>query len=582
MGHLSRSVKKQSFWWAFALACATAAWFGAGLSEGLWVDEIHSSWVIADGWNPIVSRAEAGNQTPLYFWLLAGLTQTLRFLGVSVTDVWLRIPSLLASVISAVICFGVGVGGLARQSSNEGQAPRVREFAWVTIAVMIWFSVDRIQIFYATEARVYGLLQLVQLCGWCTVVAFSLRLRSTPPARSDELPGTDDSSNSLEATASKGLVAADAVTCVEASKTSFPVVQVLVLWGLLSLFGIHLHLMGGLAVAWQALVLSMICIGHRQWRALRWTVVTIFITALGTAPVVFTALTVWQRRHQWAAFANDTSLTGLLSQFPMIEIVIPVLALRVWDYLSDHPPRKPWGHPLGQWIWLTAAAGPLLMAWILTWLEITPIMHRRYLLCAAIPIVLFALGQFLAIRRTSLRAVALSASLLWLVSSQGMIDVWKYGHLVGIQRGEDWRGAVAWINQEFEPGDELWCASGLIEGRGIHYPFPPGLDEYLGFPLRGLYRVERKGEFIEPRAVAGNLQEWKAALSDHQQVAEEMQKVELFLVFRGSRGRLKDILDRLGPVSQNAIGWTPADIVIEPFGRVCVARFRRALVRKEG
>src|SRR5689334_3102124 len=63
------------------------------VGESLWVDELHTSWCLQAGFENVAERAADGNQSPLYFWVLWGLT---RIFGES--EFTLRLPSLLAGI----------------------------------------------------------------------------------------------------------------------------------------------------------------------------------------------------------------------------------------------------------------------------------------------------------------------------------------------------------------------------------------------------------------------------------------------------------------------------------------------------
>ncbi|MEZ6075018.1 MAG: hypothetical protein R3C56_04880 [Pirellulaceae bacterium] len=56
-------------------------WAAGAATESLWLDELHTSWVVAGPWSDVASRARQGNQSPLFFWVLGGLTKTLGNLG---------------------------------------------------------------------------------------------------------------------------------------------------------------------------------------------------------------------------------------------------------------------------------------------------------------------------------------------------------------------------------------------------------------------------------------------------------------------------------------------------------------------
>ena len=81
-----------------------------------------------------------------------------------------------------------------------------------------------------------------------------------------------------------------------------------------------------------------------------------------------------------------------------------------------------------------------------------------------------------------------------LTSSQGVIKtaIKSPSHLA--YRGEDWRGAIGWINQNTNSSDRLFLDSGLIEANLWRtYPYPPGYrpsntrEQYLLLPISGPY-----------------------------------------------------------------------------------------------
>jgi mannosyltransferase len=115
------------------------------VSESLWVDELHTSWCLQAGFSHVVERAALGNQSPLYFWLLWGVT---RIFGES--EFTLRLPSLLA---------GIALPGmtwlLVRRFGLESRT----DIAAMLAALLV--SIDHTSIFYSTEARPYALVELL-------------------------------------------------------------------------------------------------------------------------------------------------------------------------------------------------------------------------------------------------------------------------------------------------------------------------------------------------------------------------------------------------------------------------------------
>lgn len=130
--------------------------------ESLWLDELHTSWVVADGVRAIPGRAMAGNQSPVYFFLV--------WVSVSVfghSEWALRLPSLLAGL--ALI--GATAAVVRQWSGSCGSS--------LLAALLVAVNFDCV--FFAQEARPYALVQLSAV-GHAAVFA-SLIERPTPGRR---------------------------------------------------------------------------------------------------------------------------------------------------------------------------------------------------------------------------------------------------------------------------------------------------------------------------------------------------------------------------------------------------------------
>jgi len=114
------------------------------IHESLWLDELHTSWVAGGGLHDVAQRARAGNQSPLYFYLVWGLV-----------SLWgqhewvVRLPSVIA--------------GVALIPATGWVTCRWTKSTWAALVATWLVALDRDCVFYAQEARPYALLQLVAL-----------------------------------------------------------------------------------------------------------------------------------------------------------------------------------------------------------------------------------------------------------------------------------------------------------------------------------------------------------------------------------------------------------------------------------
>ncbi len=139
------------FWRRLGRGCLLASVVGLAfwlrivqVGESLWLDELHTAWVVADGGQQLVPRAAVGNQSPVYFalvWSVAKLAGASEF--------WLRLPSVLAGTALAAGAYFAVVRWTACWSAG--------------ILAALLVAVDRNCVFYGQEARAYALVQGVGL-----------------------------------------------------------------------------------------------------------------------------------------------------------------------------------------------------------------------------------------------------------------------------------------------------------------------------------------------------------------------------------------------------------------------------------
>lgn len=526
-------VRNHSLWWGGLTAVLSFIVALAGSRESFWLDELHTSWAISGMWADIVPRAQAGNQTALYFWLLYGLTQTL-----GQSELALRLPSALATALVSGLCVVV-----ISRSAVGGRGH------WLAcLAVVGWIVLDRIQLFYASEARVYALIQLISLGGWLCIGRFSQQRLS----------------------------------CGEmVHNLAWPW---LVGWAALASLSIHLHLVSLLPVAWQALwgvVMSVVNVRSesKQDRSRgRWVLLwlaTFICLGLSILPALGSASAVWDRRAQWQSFAGESSIRALVSLFPLVPILVPVAVATCIGWIAtrwvgrtsheDSPTMRGEAWRM-RCMWLIAAAGPWLSVWLVTALGIAPMMHRRYVICSALTLVLLAATELMRMRFVWLKVATLACSIFWLLHSQGTLDVWKQHQWVGWQRGEDWHSAARWIDGQVQPGEELWCASGLIEAQSVTLPLSSVENEYLSFPLRGRYQV--LAEAVDPQALIGDAADWAEQLL----LTTGDASTAKFVVYRGRVEQLSKRLRSVQAIARRQGRALKIDLEPRPFGYISVAK----------
>ncbi|GAA4426699.1 glycosyltransferase family 39 protein [Bremerella cremea] len=127
---------------ALALLTAIVRW--SYLAESLWVDELHTAWVVTDSVTDIPQRAAMGNQAALYFYLPWAFTQL-----AGLHEWSLRFPSFL--------------GGLVAVALVTMTAHRWTHDAGIALASGLVGVIDVDWNFFGTEARVYAVAQAIAI-----------------------------------------------------------------------------------------------------------------------------------------------------------------------------------------------------------------------------------------------------------------------------------------------------------------------------------------------------------------------------------------------------------------------------------
>lgn len=556
MRTLELLLRNLHFWFATGIALSLAIFAFAVLriafKESLWLDELHTSWSISGTWQEVAKRAAAGNQTPLYFWLVRFTTETLGHSASDQSEWILRLPSVLAWLMAIGLVAKIALAKVGQTDSRR----------WTfSLAIVAWVVLDRLQWFFASEARPYACVQLVSLAGWCCV---------------------------------ESIVSSNTTIKPKSSSLTLTAGQLMTVWCVLSVTNIYLHLTAALPVVIQWIVGCGLLLrpspsnsmesvpSSKQTKVLLAWAIAAFCVGLACIPILQFAFPVWQRRGQWATFASDISIRRAALMFPFVPVLLCVFVGRLVDRFLPTKTATSASSTETRWLWWSAMIGPWLSAWVLTALGVAPIFHQRFVLASALPIFVVGAIELLRIRLWSLRWITCVSVAIAITFSQGSISVWRAGYLVGSLRGEDWRGAATWVRDRIEPEDLILCSSGLIEansnpsdaGKQHELPLEPQFAEYLSFPLLGIYQIdENSGRPVPVTALLGDHRQWASQAIE--QISKDPERVKrLWLFYRGAPGRLKTKLNEFqADLKSKDIEFTAAEPV--RFGNVFVVEMNR-------
>lgn len=140
-----------------------------------------------------------------------------------------------------------------------------------------------------------------------------------------------------------------------------------------------------------------------------------------------------------------------LARIGVALVLVPLLAFAV-SRCARRPSLSPEPAPAGAYallaLWLLA---PMLLAWLVSQTELHIFTYRNLILCA--PALYLLLGAAVArLARRGTRALAIG---LLLAPAAGS-SVWYYGEI----HKEDWRGAQRYVQESFEPTDQLNVVKG--------------------------------------------------------------------------------------------------------------------------
>lgn len=450
-----------------------AAWLrGWQVTESLWLDELHTSWVVADAVDVVAPRARAGNQSPLYFWLVWGVV---RLCGH--TEWALRLISLVSGVVLVV-----AVAWLVwRWTGVVGSS----------LLAALLLALNRDCIFYAQEARPYALIQLSAVFHAALFVAMLKRPTRTNRAM---FVGGAGWLFYLHYTTFLFLVAEG--------------VAGLVLWG---------------------------CRRQRMAYRWPWPAVDAGLIACLFLPAIPHLLEIAERRENWERIVRAWPPPQALQVAVVLLGVVPAVAVLLSALFHGrsrlrYVDRVP---TVSTACWFLI---PILLAWLSTAGQVAALCMVRYVVASVVGAIVFAAlchGRLYGRRESqagSARESLVSPSVQWWrgiparlawFSRRGGIKhrwgaaalaclliggtlftngiawrIWHDGRVIP-DRNEAWDRATAWLQTELQrTPDPLFMCAGLMEDRALEQDADEELVEYCLFPLLGIYRV--RAPHLEP------------------------------------------------------------------------------------
>jgi len=392
--------------------------------ESLWLDELHTAWCAIGSLAEVAPRATMGNQSPLFFWLHWLLVQV-----IGPSELTLRLPSLVAGSLLPVALYC-----LIRRWTSE---------TWLAVLAAWLVVVDPKQIFYATEARPYALVELLAVLHVAVLVELLDR----------------------------------------------PTLWLRLAWVLGAGLLFHLHYTAALLLASEVFAIAIAIrtdedrIAYRR----RDLALDLLLIALLTTPALGNLRAIYGRRQNWEAFVDPQPIWAIFTLLPWTRtaLVLPIAQAFCWyrsRATSDNRPAV----IACSWLFV-----PLVLAWIATSTDVARIFLLRYLVVSApAAILLTVLGLRLILWRRVQFAVGLTIAVLAITLSPITRQFATDGRFIADRHG-DWRSAIAHFNRQPDHDrDPVLLATQLIEADSLRGSPDSALAAYCLFPVHSLYLID--------------------------------------------------------------------------------------------
>lgn len=423
--------------WIFLGCIAALAFRVYVLSEPLWLDELHTAWVVDCEFQEVASRAAIGNQAPVYFWIVWCVTSAWQL-----SEFSLRILSMVAGVLLVAVS-----GRLV--------------FCWTksvpaVVTAVLLLAIDPTCIFYATEARPYGFLQ------FCAVIQLGFFWRGCNRI-------LDSSENN----------------------TPWPsIIQIALTSALL----FYIHYTAVLLLAAEFIFVLAVFLA-RQPRQANFTlcfnlfVKSAVLTVILCVPAAINLISVViERKSNWQAVSSGEVLIQDLAGPITFSLLVPLVCLVV-TFVFNHGKREAAFYDHTILLLAIGATIPVQFAYAGDYWNIAPLALSRYLVCSVLIMFLFAatvVGMFRG-KRTQW-AIATLFVLMNLSVNPICHSIANSRSLPNF-RHENWLDPIAQINADGNQNLPVFLFGNVLEDADALSRSDRDFQAYLKFPVAGIYKI---------------------------------------------------------------------------------------------
>lgn len=283
------------------------------------------------------------------------------------------------------------------------------------------------------------------------------------------------------------------------------------LWIFSGIVLFHLHCTTALIFIGEAIACMVLLATGRKLKT-HWFYLLLGASMIGLAMLPAAGLLhqISQRKDNWAGFIKPTrNPFSILGVFPLQTYALTPLAIVAMSAVF-HRFRHPavntdvnanagsrHDHNTSELVerrlviciaWIVI---PVVLAWIVTELDVARIFFRRYVIASSSALALLTallLNRFDRTGQNSATALAVLVLVLVAIFTISPVRYARYGWAALSHTSEDWRSPIAAINDE-DAAIPVILYSGLIEADQWHDSTNELERGYCEFPLRGIYRI---------------------------------------------------------------------------------------------